>query len=78
MRFGLYGVSLVSWGLAIWLFMDAQQGHHALQLLPIIDYNRPQGIFGWAVTIAVVCTFISIGAHNQRVYQLRARHHSNS
>ena len=33
--------------------------HQFWQLTPFIAYNRPQGIIGWMITVAFICTIVS-------------------
>lgn len=74
-RYLWYGITLIAWIVAIVIFAGAYAHHQLLQLAPIFAYNRPQGVFGWTLAIAVVFTFVSIGAHNRWVYQRRYRQH---
>ncbi|WP_020089993.1 hypothetical protein [Levilactobacillus parabrevis] len=71
MRRWFYGGALVSWIVAAGAFIQADLHHHLLSLVSIIAYNRPQGVFGWALVLAVVLTGLSISAYKQHQYLLR-------
>jgi len=68
MRKWYYGGALILWLVAIGTFIQAASHHQLLSLIPIIAYNRPQGVFGWSLVGAIVLTGISIPAY---------RHHRN-
>lgn len=69
MRRWFYGGALVSWIVAARAFIQADWHHHLLSLAPIIAYNRPQGVFGWVLAVAL--TGLSISAYKQHQYLLR-------
>lgn len=68
LRYWIYGATILLWGSAIGLFVTAYQDHHLLKLIPIIAYNRPQGAFGWSLTLAVIFSFVSFWAFRQHKF----------
>ncbi|WP_407890042.1 hypothetical protein [Levilactobacillus sp. N40-8-2] len=71
MRRWFYGGALISWIVAAGAYIQADLHHRLLSLVPIIAYNRPQGVFGWPLVFAVVLTGLSISAYKQHQYLLR-------
>ena len=52
-------MAAVLWIVVILVIVIAIARHQFWQLTPFIAYNRPQGIIGWMITVAFICTIVS-------------------